>query len=152
MCSTSPATLTFPLPTCPLAPNHTFALCPGVNTLTSQLNPPGSNLSSPDGSARRYILYLPTYNQATAVAVGVDSGATLVPYDPLPPVSTQPPVVWYGVRLLQPCHSLPMQLSSIVVCWCIGLVAFCVCVGGGGQPAHAAHLRCACDYLELSWS
>ena len=56
-------------------------------------------LPTPSGKPRRWRLYLPLYNNPTALAVGVDAGETLVADEPYP-VEKQP-IVWYGTSIQQ---------------------------------------------------
>lgn len=73
----------------------------GVRTVVQALTPPLANLTDPSGADRKYMLFFPTYNQAVSVAVGVEQGSSLQPYDPLPSRTAAAPIVWYGTSILQ---------------------------------------------------
>jgi len=51
------------------------------------------------GRPRRFKLYLPLYNNPTALDIGVDAGAVITPSEPF--TNTAAPVVWYGTSIAQ---------------------------------------------------
>ena len=71
----------------------------GEPTFAGLVTPPNASVAAP-GAPVSYALYLPTYNTALAVAVGVLEGASLAPV-PQPFGAGAHRVLWYGTSILQ---------------------------------------------------
>jgi lysophospholipase L1-like esterase len=68
----------------------------GVNRFTGAV---ASGILPLAGRSRKFKLYLPLYNNPTALNIGVDAGSVLVPNEPF--THTAAPVVWYGTSIAQ---------------------------------------------------